>query len=97
MQSKCESCSMTRRASLTGISTCTPGRSAGTQYSPHAANVIRFPSVSLPRPIAPLEISNSLQTSIDIGVAMFWIGYFLLAFGGLGFACWALLRSIHLL
>jgi hypothetical protein len=88
---------MTRRASLTGISTCTPGRSEGTQTYPHAANVIRFPSVSLPRPIAPLEISNPLQTGLDIGVAMFWISYFLLWFFGLGFASWALLRAIHLL
>jgi hypothetical protein len=70
-------------------------RNAGTQYNPRAANVIRFPSLS--RPVSPLEVSNSLQTSIDIGVAMFWIGYFLLIFCGLGFSCWALLRAIHLL
>ena len=34
---------MTRRASLTGISTRTPGRNAGTKYNPRAANQYLFP------------------------------------------------------
>jgi hypothetical protein len=56
---------------------------------------IPLPSGSLS--VSPFEISNSLQTSIDIGVAMFWIAYFLIILTGLGLSCWALLKAIHLL
>lgn len=70
-------------------------RGAVTQYI-SGAEIIRMPSGSIVS-IPALEISNSLQTSIDIGVAMFWISYFLLVLSGLGFSCWALLKAIHLL
>jgi hypothetical protein len=86
---------MNRRVDLTGISINAPARGAVTKYT-SGAEIIRMPSGSIVS-IPPFEIPNSLQTSIDIGVAMFWIGYFLLVFGALGFSCWAILRSIHLL
>jgi hypothetical protein len=70
-------------------------RGQGKQYNP-PAEIIPLPSGSIVS-IPILEISNSLQTSIDIGVAMFWIAYFLIILTGLGLSCWALLKAIHLL
>jgi hypothetical protein len=98
-----EECSMSRQFEMTSRQHIGRGRNdhaagsrgEGTQTNPHD-EIIRMPAgsiVSIPR----LKISNSLQTSIDIGVAMFWIGYFLLVLGGIGFTCWALLRAVHLL
>jgi hypothetical protein len=69
-------------------------RGQGKQYNP-PAEIIRMPSGSIVS-IPTFEISNSLQTSIDIGVAMFWIAYFLIILTGLGLSCWALLKAIHL-
>jgi hypothetical protein len=60
---------LNRRADLTGISINAPGRSAVTQYT-SGAEIIRFPSVSLYRPIAPLKISNSLQTSEVLSLSL---------------------------
>jgi len=74
---------MTRRASLTGISTRTPGRGV-TQY--YAGNEIPLPSGSIRSPVPPLKSLNLSQAILD-GLAVLFGLFFLAAlFGGLPLA-----------
>ena len=56
---------MTRRASLTGISTDAPGRNAGTQTYPHAANLFPMPSGSIASPVPALKSLNLAQALLN--------------------------------
>jgi hypothetical protein len=51
----------------------------------------RNEDASLLSPRAPFKRSEFVQAPIDIGVAIFWIGYLLLVVGGIGFGLFCLL------
>jgi hypothetical protein len=82
---------MTRRASLTGISTDAPGGDAGTKYYPRT-EIIRMPAgsiVSIPRYESPLEPIDLAEARLKKAL-LFAIPLSLFLWILIGLAAWGL-------